>query len=287
MLFQELENVYMKKKQISGRLLKEEERLKENLALLDLVIEVLDARLPATSRNPRLLKMLGTKKRIVILNKTDLAEKEITGCWLHFLAGEKWPVLDFNAKRKAGVIQMERLLDSLRPRTTKYNRPFRMMVVGIPNVGKSTILNRLLQKHAARTGNMPGITRGAQWIKLRAGWDLLDTPGFLSPCLRNEWSILSLGAIGSLSQGTYDVESTAAWLVKQFLAREKTAGILGNLYSLKTYSGSCSELLTEIGKARGCFKKGAEVDLLKTSQVLLSDFRKGTLGPITLERPSP
>ncbi len=275
----------MKKKQISGFLLKEEKRLQENLELVDLVLEVLDARLPASSRNPRLLKMLGPKKRIVILNKADLAEKEITGCWLNFLAGEKRPVLAFNAKRKAEVIQMEKLLDFLRPRLTKYKRSFRMMVVGIPNVGKSTILNRLLQKSVARTGNMPGITRGAQWIKLRAGWDLLDTPGFLSPFLRNEESLLSLGVIGSLAQGAYDVENAAVWLVMQFLAREKTRRILENFYSLQPDLENCLEIMVEIGKARGCFKKGAEVDILKTSQLLLSDFRKGVLGPITLERP--
>lgn len=275
----------MGKRQISGFSIREENRLRENLALVDLVIEVLDARLPVTSRNPRLRKMLGPKKRIIVLNKTDLAEQEITGCWLNFLAGE-WPVLAFNAKRKADIIRMEKLLESLRPRSTKFKRPFRIMVVGIPNVGKSTIINRLLQKSAAKTGNTPGITRGPQWIKLRAGWDLLDTPGFLSPFLRNEQSILLLGAIGSLAPGTFDAERAAGWLVEQFLAREKTTRILLDLYSVGPEIKNCTEIISRIGKARGCFSKGAEVDIFKTSQLLLSDFRKGVLGPITLERPS-
>ncbi|NLX91152.1 MAG: ribosome biogenesis GTPase YlqF [Firmicutes bacterium] len=274
----------MGKRQISGFSIKEENRLRENLALVDLVIEVLDARLPVTSRNPRLRKMLGSKRRIIVLNKTDLAEQEITGYWLNFLAGE-WPVLAFNAKRKADIIRMERLLESLRPRSTRFKRPFRLMVVGIPNVGKSTIINRLVQKSAARTGNTPGITRGPQWIKLRAGWDLLDTPGFLSPFLRNEQSILLLGAIGSLAPGSFDVERAAGWLVEQFLAREKTTRILLDLYSLEPEIKNCSEIIAGIGKARGCFSKGGEVDIFKTSQLILSDFRRGILGPITLERP--
>lgn len=274
----------MGKKQISGFSMREENRLRENLTLVDLVIEVLDARLPVSSRNPRLRKMLGPKKRIIVLNKTDLAEQEITGCWLRLLAGE-WPVLAFNAKRKADIIRMERLIETLRPRSTKYKRPFRIMVVGIPNVGKSTIINRLVQKSAAKTGNTPGITRGPQWIKLRAGWDLLDTPGFLSPFLRNEQSILLLGAIGSLAPGTFDAERAAGWLVEQFLAREKTTRILLDLYSVRPEVNNCTEIISLIGKARGCFSKGAEVDIFKTSQLILSDFRRGVLGPITLERP--
>ena len=280
---------YMKKTRSLDLLLKNEKRLQENLELVDLVLEVLDARLPAISRNPQLQKMLGNKKRIIVLNKSDLAEKEMTGCWLNYLAGGKWPVLGFNAKRRTEVIKLERLVDSLRPETVKFKRSFRMMVVGIPNVGKSTILNRLLQRYVARTGNTPGITRGAQWIKLRHDLDLLDTPGFLSPFLRNEKSILSLGAIGSLSHGAYDMETAACWLVDQFLAREKTKRIIEKLYMVhgEVAGGlkSSYELLADIGAARGCYKKGAELDILKTSQVLLSDFRRGTLGPITLESP--
>ena len=292
-------------------LLKDEKRLLDNFGLVDLVLEVLDARLPVTSRNPRLKKLLGAKNRVIVLNKTDLAEKELTGCWLNYLAGEKWPVLDFNANSRAEVKRMEKMLETFRPQTGKFKRSFRMMAVGIPNVGKSTILNRLLQKYVARTGNTPGITRGTQWIKLRSGWDLLDTPGLLSPFIRNEHSILSLGAIGSLSQGAYDPERAACWLVEQFLAREKTRQVLEKLYAINAANAanainavnavdavnsvrfseddlkqqSAMALLMEIGKMRGCFKKGAEVDILKTSQILLSDFRRGVLGPITLEMP--
>ncbi len=277
----------MGKRQISGFLLREEKRLRENLALVDLVVEVLDARLPLTSRNPRFEKMLGSRERVIVLNKTDLAEKEMTGCWLDLLAGDKWPVLAFNARRKTEIKQMEKLLGSLRPRKVKYKRPFRMMVVGIPNVGKSTIINRLLQRYVAKTGNVPGVTRGPQWIKLRAGWDLLDTPGFLSPFIRNEQATLALGAIGSLAAGTFDVENTAGWLVRQFLSRDNTTGILFDLYSIQSAPKSWFEIMSLIGEARGCFKKGAEVDMLKTSQIILSDFQKGILSPITLEAPSP
>ena len=279
----------MGKNQSLDLLLKNEKKLQEHLELVDLVLEVADARLPRTSRNPRLQKMLGAKKRIIILNKSDLAEKETTGRWLNYLAGEKWPVLDFNAKRKIEVIKLERLLDNLRPEKMKFKRSFRMMAIGLPNVGKSTIINRLLHKYAARTGNTPGVTRGAQWIKLRRGMDLLDTPGMLTPFLRNENSILSLGAIGSISLGSYDPERVAGWLIEQFLAREKTRQILERFYGVQGEAGgnlkSSYELLAEIGAARGCYKRGAEVDILKTSQLLLSDFRRGALGPITLESP--
>ena len=128
--------------------------------------------------------MLGTKKRLIVLNKADLAEEEITGRWLEVLAGEKWPVLAFNARNVAGLKKMEKLLLMNRPVNLRYRRPLRLMVVGIPNVGKSTIINRLVHRLAVKTGQRAGITRGLQWIRLRAGWELLDTPGLLHHILK-------------------------------------------------------------------------------------------------------
>lgn len=276
----------MEKIPFPGLMVREEKRLKDNLKYIDLVLEVLDARLPMTSRNHRLQKMLGEKKRLIILNKADLAEEEITGRWLKILAGEKWPVLAFNAQKISGIKKLERLLFVHRPLNIPYRRSLRLMVVGIPNVGKSTIINRLVHKFAVKTGERPGITRGPQWIRLRSGWELLDTPGLLSPHIKNEESALALAAIGSIDSKAVDEERTALWLLEKFMFLEKIFSLI-HYYALR---GDCAyqnaaELLESIGSARGCFKKGGGVDKKKAAQLFLRDFRKGVLGPLTLERP--
>jgi ribosome biogenesis GTPase A len=276
----------MEKIPYPGLMAREEKRLKENIKYIDLVLEVLDARLPLTSRNYRLQKMLGEKKRLIILNKADLAEEDITGHWLEVLAREKWPVLAFNAQKISGLKKLEKLLLLNRPGNLQYRRSLRLMVVGIPNVGKSTIINRLVHKFAVKTGEKAGITRGPQWIRLRVGWEMLDTPGLLSPYIKNNENALALAAIGSLDFKVVDEERTAKWLLEKFLARGKFLSLI-NYYSLAgDYAGkSAAELLVEIGLSRGCYKKGGGVDKMKAAQLVLRDFRRGVLGRISLEKP--
>lgn len=276
----------MEKIPYSGLMAREEKRLKENIKYIDLVLEILDARLPVTSRNQRLQKMLGEKKRLIILNKADLAEEEITGRWLEALAAEKWPVLAFNAQKNTGLNKLEKLLLLNRPEHLHYRRALRLMVVGIPNVGKSTIINRLVHKFAVKTGQRPGITRGPQWIRLRPGWELLDTPGLLSPYIKNDESAFALAAIGSIDFKVVDEEQTAQWLLQKYLALEKLSNLIAYYTIESDYIGkSAAELLAGIGLSRGCFQKGGAVDKRKAAQLLLRDFRKGVLGRISLESP--
>ncbi len=276
----------MEKIPYPGLMAREEKRLKEHIRYMDLVLEVLDARLPVTSRNYRLQKMLGDKKRLIILNKADLAEEEITGRWLEVLAGEKWPVLAFNARNASGLEKLEKLLLINRPVNLRYRRPLRLMVVGIPNVGKSTIINRLVHKLAVKTGQRAGITRGLQWIRLRAGWELLDTPGLLSPHIKNDESALSLAAIGSIDPKVVEEERTAKWLLGKYLARGKSSFLITHYAVSDDYDGkNAADLLVDIGLSRRCYKKGGEVDTMKAAQLVLSDFRRGALGRISLEEP--
>jgi ribosome biogenesis GTPase A len=276
----------MEKSWYPGLMAREEKRLKENIRYIDLVLEVLDARLPMTSRNYRLQKLLGRKKRLVILNKADLAEEEITGRWLEVLARENWPVLAFNARKITGLKRLEKLLLLNKPGNLQYRRSLRLMVMGIPNVGKSTIINRLVHRFAAKTGERAGITRGPQWIRLRDGWEMLDTPGLLPPYIKNDENVMALAAIGCIDFKVVDEERTAKWLMEKFLTRGEFKSLI-NYYSLSgDYAGkSTAELLVEIGLSRGCYKKGGRVDKMKAARLVLRDFRKGALGCLSLEKP--
>lgn len=270
-----------------GMMVREERRLLENLKFIDLVVEVMDARLPRSSRNDKFRKMLGEKKRIIILNKADLADQDITGRWLNYLAGEKRPVLAFDAKKTVGLKKLEKILLLSCPANLKYKRSFRLMVVGIPNVGKSTIINRLARKFAVKTGEKPGITRGPQWIRLRSGWEMMDTPGLLSPNIKRNENALKLAAVGSLNLPAYDEENTAGWLMEHILSMEKTSAPFIAYYSLEKIdaAGDARDFLEEIGLRRGCLTKGRGVDKKKAARIFLKDFRRGALGRISLEEP--
>lgn len=266
---------------------REEKRLKEYLRVVDVVLEVLDARLPLQSRNYRLQKMLGKKERLVVLNKADLADEKITGRWLKILAREKWPVLAFNAQKTFTPKKLEKILLARRPQNIKYMRSLRLMVVGIPNVGKSTLINRLARRFAVKTGGRPGITRGPQWIKMRGGWEMLDTPGLLPAYWRDNAGAFALAAIGALDFKVVDVQSTAKWLLERFSFQEETFRLLARCYSLGEVERerSAAALLLAIGLSRGCIQQGGQVDKEKAAQIVLRDFRRGVLGRISLEKP--
>ena len=268
-------------------MVREEMRLREYLRFVDVVLEVLDARLPLKSRNYRLQRMLGEKNRLVVLNKDDLADKETTGRWLKTLAGEGWPVLAFNAKRAFSLKKLEKILLASRPQGLRYKRSLRLMAAGIPNVGKSTLINRLAGRFAVKTGGRAGITRGPQWIKMRGGWEMLDTPGLLPPYWRDSSGAFALAVIGALDLKVFEAVNTAKWLLEQFLLREKTARTLAHYYSLKETGEeqNAAALLQAVGLSRGCIKQGGYIDLEKAARMILQDFRKGVLGPLSLEKP--
>ncbi|MEW5920696.1 MAG: ribosome biogenesis GTPase YlqF [Bacillota bacterium] len=264
---------------------KEEKKLLKILRHVDMVLEVLDARLPLTSRNTRLAKMLAVKN-VIILNKADLAEKEITGRWLDFFCREGRPAFPFSTKNPTALKELEKKLLQRSPRDLKFNRPLRLVVAGIPNVGKSSIINRLAGRFALKTGARPGITRGPQWIRLRAGWEMLDTPGLLYPYLRNENSKLALAVIGALERDAPQAEDAARWLFFRISARDVLFNRFSRFYLGKSETAADFEtMLQQIGKVRCCLGPGGAVDLDKTANLMINDFRRGAFGRISLEEP--
>lgn len=266
---------------------REEKKLLQLLKYVDLVLEVLDARLPLTSRNLRLRKMVDAKS-IIIMNKADLAEKNITGRWLDFFYGEGETAFPFSTKNPAALKELEKKLLQHRPSNLKFKRPLRLLVAGIPNVGKSSIINRLAGKFALKTGARPGITRGPQWLRMRAGWEMLDTPGILSPYLRSEHNRLALTVIGALETGEIGVEDSTRWLLSRIMERDELLRRFCRFYLKEgTVAGDDVEtLIRQAGEARRCLGPGGGVDLHKITALILNDFRRGALGRISLEEPS-
>ena len=263
----------------------EEKKLLQILKHVDMVLEVLDARLPFTSRNVRLREMLAAKN-VIILNKADLAEKDITGRWLDFFYREGRPAFPFTTKNPAALKELEKKLLQKRPQNLKFNRPIRLLVAGTPNVGKSSIINRLAGKFALKTGARPGITRGPQWIRMRSGWEMLDTPGILYPYLRNEENKLALTAISALEKGAPPVEDVARWFISRLQEREELFRRFLRFYLKQSGAVENIEtLLHQIGEARSCLGPGGRVDLHKTADLIVNDFRRGSLGRISLEEP--
>ena len=251
-----------------GHMARARRLIRENLASVDVVVEVADARLPVTSRYPALAALVKGKRTLLVLNKADLADPGATAAALRRWQGEGQPGAAVDSRRGAGVAEAVRLLSEAGK--TVRGRDVRCMVVGLPNVGKSSFINRVAGKRAAVCADRPGLTRGVQWIRLAPGVDLLDTPGILWPQGLAGETFYKLAACGIA--GSYDAVEAAAWLW------EWLAG-----HGVPTTAPDAYAFLNDFGRGRGFLAPGGEVDLTRAAHALLRDFRAGRLGRLTLD----
>lgn len=273
-----------------GHMTKAKRMMEENIKLIDLIIELVDARIPLSSRNPDIDELGKHKSRIILLNKSDLASERANELWSEYFKERGFYVLKINAKSGSGVKSINSLItEACKEKIERdkrkgiLNRPIRAMVVGIPNVGKSTFINALAGKACTKTGNKPGVTKGKQWIRLNKSVELLDTPGILWPKFDNQIVGMNLALIGSMNDQVLNIEELALEFIK--ILKGKYVDLLKRRYEIEGSSLEPIEILSEIAKNRSCLKRGNELDLEKASLLLIDDFRSGKIGKITLEMP--
>lgn len=272
-----------------GHMTKARRMMQENIKLIDLVIEVVDARAPLSSRNPDIDELGKNKFRIILLNKADLADPRYNTLWMEYFKSKGFFVQEMNSKTGAGIKNIQALVDEACKEKTErdkkrgiLNRPVRAMVVGIPNVGKSTFINALAGKACTKTGNKPGVTKGKQWIRLNKGLELLDTPGILWPKFEDQAVGERLAVIGSMNDEILHMDELAVRLLT-YLQKEYPE-ILKERYRIDLNSDAY-QILEEICRIRKCFLKGEVPDIDRAAGMVLEDFRSGRIGRITLEHP--
>lgn len=270
-----------------GHMTKAKRMMQEDIKLIDLVIEVVDARIPLGSRNPDIDELGANKARIVLLNKSDLSDTRQNKLWMEYFTKQGIHALEINFKTGAGIKAIQGVVqEACKEKIERdrkrgiINRPVRAMVVGIPNVGKSTFINSFAGKACTKTGNKPGVTKGKQWIRLNKGLELLDTPGILWPKFEDQTVGLHLAMIGSMNDEIIHLDELAYELIK-FVTKEYP-GILKARYDIEEQEDAY-ETLKAICVSRRCYLKGEELDIMKASSLLVEDFRSGRLGRITLE----
>ena len=271
-----------------GHMTKAVRQMKEDIKLIDLVIELLDARIPLSSRNPDIDDLGKNKARLVLLNKSDLADETDNNKWIQYFKDKGIIALKINSKNKQGIKEINNAVQiACKEKIERdkkrgiINRPVRAMVVGIPNVGKSTFINAYAGRAAAKTGNKPGVTKGKQWIKLNKNLELLDTPGILWPKFDNQTIGMHLAFIGSINDNILDVTELAYQLVK-LLATTYPKEVVER-YKIEGHEDPL-QVMYQVAEVRGCKLKGNQPDLEKTSKIIMDDFRAGKLGRITLDK---
>ncbi len=271
-----------------GHMTKAKRMMQENIKLIDLVIEVTDARIPLSSRNPDIDELGKNKARLILLNKADLADDSRTEQWMEYFRSKGYYAVKINARSGAGMkgilpVIMESCKEKIERdrRRGILNRPVRAMVVGIPNVGKSTFINSFAGKACTKTGNKPGVTKGKQWIRINKNVELLDTPGILWPKFEDQEVGAKLAMVGSIKDEILNLEELSLELLA-YLHREYE-GILEQRYQI-TESENNITMLEEIARNRKCIQKGQELDYTKAANILLEEFRNGKIGRITLEK---
>ena len=271
-----------------GHMRKAERLVKENLKLVDVVVELLDARIPMSSANPVLREIVGDKPRLIVLNKADLADDTATRAWVKYFAEQELVAVPVDAVKGRGVKELvQAITKCAKPKTDKLvqhgakARAARCMILGIPNVGKSSLINRLSGGSKTKVENRPGVTRAKQWIRLGAQLELLDMPGILWPKFEDQQAALHLAFTGAINDNVYDVASVVLLLLDTLRTAYPSALI--ERYRLEGELPSGVELLEEIGRKRGCLRAGGRIDDEKAQQIVLTDFRSGRLGHVTLD----
>lgn len=274
-----------------GHMKKTQREIKENLKLVDAIIEIRDARIPRSSANPDIDRLCEGKPRIILLNKSDLCEGRATKSWIKSLSKETIKVLEVNCLSGKGLNQIKPALEELLKE--KHDRlkskglvriQMRVMVVGIPNVGKSTFINKMAKNNIAKTGDRPGVTKSKQWIKTKMDIEMLDTPGVLWPKFEDEETALNLAFTGAIKDEIMDTEELALKLVERL--QNLYPKQLMERYKIEEINEDPLENLNEIARKRGCLLKKGEIDYNRIAMILLDEFRGGKVGNISLEYPN-
>lgn len=275
-----------------GHMTKAKRMMQENLKIIDLIIEIVDARLPLSSRNPEIDTLVGNKPRLMLLNKADIADSKLNEAWEKYFGAKgitAYAVSSTSGKNFNFVFEKCKVLlaDKIQREKEKgiVNRPIKIMICGVPNVGKSSFINKLSGRKSAITGDRPGVTKGKQWIRLKNGFELLDTPGILWPKFDDEAVGLKLAYTGAIKDEIIDTEELACnlleYLKDNYPASLETRYKMTDFAELKGY-----ELLEYLGRKRGFVVSGGEIDTERAAGILLDEFRAARLGNITLEKPS-
>ena len=286
-----------------GHMTKAKRMMEENIRLIDLVIEIVDARVPMSSRNPDIDKLASNKARIILLNKADLADDYVTNKWIAYFNSKNIYCLKLNSRDNSGVKQVNNLIqtacaDKIERDKSRgiMNRTIKAMVVGIPNVGKSTFINTFAGKACAKTGNKPGVTKGKQWIKLGKNVEMLDTPGILWPRFENQDVGMRLAMIGSINDNILNIEELAIDtinyvynnypdnIIERYELDKEAVKASYDESAINPDNSIALYIMEQAALKRGCIKKGNAIDYEKTANIILDDFRSGRLGRITLER---
>lgn len=272
-----------------GHMTKAKRMMQEDIKFNDIVIELIDARIPMSSRNPDIDDLAKNKYRLILLNKSDLADERVTVKWVEFFEKQGIKVIKLDSRQRSGMKSVNNaILEVCKEKIERdrkrgiINRPVRAMIVGIPNVGKSTFINSFAGKACAKTGNKPGVTKGKQWIKLNKTVELLDTPGILWPKFDNEKIANDLAFIGSINDQILNLTELSLKFIES--VKNDYAGIFTSRYDIEEKDDGVT-MLGDIAIARGCLKKGGEPDYDKAAALIFDDFRSGKLGKISIEKP--
>lgn len=273
-----------------GHMKKTKESIQKNLKMVDVVFELIDARIPYSSQNPVIESIVGDKPRVIILNKSDLADNRSNKIWQEYFIGKDIPSVLVDSITGKGIESLLNMsLDVTKDKRENFekrgviSRPTRAMIIGIPNVGKSTLINTLSGRKGTKTGNRPGITKSNQWIKTRGVLELLDTPGILWPKFEDQSVGLNLAFTGAIKDEILDKETLALRLLEILILNFPT--LVEKRYGIEINDDTGLDVMSKIAKKRGCIIRGGEVDYTKVCGIILDEFRKGVIGNITLELP--